>query len=476
MLSKLFTVKAEDREETYFEKEKRLEKEKAIRRNQLLIKVGMATCAAAALVAVAMRVKISGPSQYVVRTGLGIRDISVTKNNIQWPFQKAHMMSIEPVTFPIEVDAMSIQRIPFRMPSVWTIGPKNEQKSLENYARLLMDKGNNGVHDTMQGVIQGEIRVLTANLDLNQLFSDRDKFKNAVVDKINTVVEPFGLIVYNANIAELTDLDKENQYFSEQKRRALMKINQDARVDVAEAIKDGEVGERNFQSEARQGIAKAEKEAKLVEYQRDQEVAESLKNLQVAKATYQKETAIAQINATAEAEERQWKLQKGVEERRKEQELEKKRADLYTTTTVQAEIAIKEAEGEAQSIRVKADAELYAQQQVAEGIKALRQAEAEGLQLLIKSAGDVDGLNRYLMIRDNLLPELADKQAKALQGLNPRISVWQTGEGTKGLNGTLTDLFKTGMPLFDGIKEQTGYDFMKRLGFKENVDDKKDLH
>jgi hypothetical protein len=46
------------------------------------------------------------------------------------------------------------------------------------------------------------------------------------------------------------------------------------------------------------------------------------------------------------------------------------------------------------------------------------------------------------------------------------------------LNGTLTDLFKTGMPLFDGIKEQTGYDFMKRLGFKENVDDndKKDLH
>ena len=28
----------------------------------------------------------------------------------------------------------------------------------------------------------------------------------------------------------------------------------------------------------------------------------------------------------------------------------------------------------------------------------------------------------------------------------------------------MTDLFKTGMPLFDGLKQQTGYDFMKSVG------------
>ena len=53
------------------------------------------------------------------------------------------------------------------------------------------------------------------------------------------------------------------------------------------------------------------------------------------------------------------------------------------------------------------------------------------------------------MIRDNLLPQLADKQAKALQGLKPKVTVWHTGPSNDqtALSGTLTDLFKTGMPI-----------------------------
>ena len=90
---------------------------------------------------IAYRYKVAGPSEYIVRTGLGIKDISITKKAIHWPFQKYSILTIKPHTFPIEVDAMSAQRIPFRMPSVWTIGPKNELASLENYARLLFKTG-----------------------------------------------------------------------------------------------------------------------------------------------------------------------------------------------------------------------------------------------------------------------------------------------------------------------------------------------
>jgi len=442
----------------------------------------------------ASRFKVAGPSQYVVRTGLGIKDISVTKKAVQWPFQTVRYISLEPVTFPIEVDAMSAQRIPFRMPSVWSVGPRNEKSALENYARLLSDKRANGIRETIEGVIQGETRVLTANLDLNKLFSDRDDFKALVVDKINIVISPFGLVVYNANIAELTDLDSDNQYFSEQKRRALQRVNQEARVDVAEAMRDGVIGETMHQSLARQGSAKAEMEAKLVEYERDREVAESLKNLEVAKAEYLRETEVARIHAKATAEERRWDLQKAVEEKRTHQEIERRRAEDFTIASVQAEVAIKQAEGQAQSkikqaegqaqaTRLEAEANLYAKQMEAQGILALRQAEADGLARLIESAGDVDGLNRYVMIRDNLLPSLAEQQAKAMQGLNPRISIWNTGSNAgsntgsngsnTGSNGSnfsqiLTDMFRTGMPLFDGIKQQTGYDFMKSLGVQQS--------
>lgn len=63
------------------------------------------------------------------------------------------------------------------MPSVWTVGPRVEPEALKNYARLMTEKGYSGVFDTLNGVIQGETRVLTANIDLNDLFADREEFK-----------------------------------------------------------------------------------------------------------------------------------------------------------------------------------------------------------------------------------------------------------------------------------------------------------
>ena len=150
------------------------------------------------------------------------------------------------------------------MPSVWTIGPKIEPASLVNYARLLMDKGHEGMQDTVTGIIQGETRVLTAQMDLNDLFSDREKFKIEVVAKINDVINPLGLQIYNANIAELADLDDKNRYFAEQKQRALQEVNQKARVAVAEAIKGGEIGEKMQIGETRKNVAGIELDVKIV--------------------------------------------------------------------------------------------------------------------------------------------------------------------------------------------------------------------
>lgn len=416
---------------------------------------------------IALRYRVAGPSQYIVRTGLGIQDISVTKKAVVWPFQKYKIMSVEPTTFPIEVDAMSAHRIPFRMPSVWTIGPKNNTIDLKNYARYLMDKGSKGVQETVAGVIQGETRVLTANLELNKLFSDRDEFKNQVVTKINEVIDPFGLIIYNANIAELTDLDDQNRYFHEQKQRALQRVNQEARVAVSEAVREGEIGEKQNRTQTRQEVATLEKDAQIVENERQQNIEESRKNLEVAKAQYRREQQIAEVEARAAAEKRQWELQVEVEQHRQNQEQIKLRATHLTQAQVEAEQQVARAEGEAKAIRLKAEANLFAKQQEATGILALRQAEADGLQRLIESSGgNVDHLNKYLLVRDNILPQLAEKQAEALRGLNPKLMVWNTSgthNNNSSLSQTMTDLFKTGMPLFDGIKQQTGYDFLKTL-------------
>ena len=415
-----------------------------------------------------LRYKVAGPSEYVVRTGLGIKDISVTKKAIQWPFQKSMTINVEPVTFEISVDAMSSQRIPFRMPSVWTIGPKVDTLNLENYARLLSDKGTNSLRDTVAGVIQGETRVLTANLDLNDLFQDRENFKNQVVNKINCVISDLGLHVYNANIAELTDLNDENKFFSQQKKRALQQVDQEARVHVAEAFRRGEIGEYENKKETRQRVALLEKEAVITENERDRDIAESHKDLDVARAEYKRAIEIAKAEAEAAAAKREAELQTQVEKQRIEQEVERQRATEWATANVKAEVKIKESEGDAEAIRLKAEAELYAKQKEAEGIRATLDAQASGLQQLVSSAGGIDGLNKYLLVERNILPQLAQKQAMALQGMNPRVNVWSTSSDNSGtLSNTLTDLFKTGMPLFEGIKDQTGYDFLDSINVKQ---------
>jgi flotillin len=417
---------------------------------------------------IAYRYRVAGPSEYIIRTGIGIENVSVTKKALQFPFQTFQKMSIAPATFPIEIDAMSAQRIPFRMPSVWTIGPKNELDSLERYATLLGEKGADGVKETVEGVIQGETRVLTANIDLGILFSDRDTFKNDVVTRINEVMDPFGLTVYNANIAELADLDEENRYFEEQKRRALQRVNQEARVDTAEAIKDGEIGEMAFLGETRQKVAGIETEAKIVENTRLKDIAESNKDLSVAEAEYSREIRIAEIEAEAKAQARQWKLQHHVEEARQKQQTVNLRADMFTRADIQAEVDIREAEGFSKAIMIKSEAELFAKQQEAVGILAIKQAEAEGLLRLVESAGSVNDLNHYMMVRDGMLQDIAKQQADALTGLNPKISIWNTGDSKNGqVSDVLADIFKTGMPLFDGIKEQTGYDVLESVGMKK---------
>lgn len=50
--------------------------------------VATAMVAIPALAWLASRYRVSRPDQYLVRTGLGIPDIKISKQGFQWPFQK----------------------------------------------------------------------------------------------------------------------------------------------------------------------------------------------------------------------------------------------------------------------------------------------------------------------------------------------------------------------------------------------------
>ena len=328
--------------------------------DDLSYKIGAAAVIGIGLgAAIFSRYKVARPSEFLIRTGLGIDGLSITKKGVHWPGQKAMFVNIAPHTFSVDISALSKERIPFLMPSIWTIGPKSDIQSLSRYTTLLMDKGDHGLGEIVKGIVQGETRVLTANMKLDDLFSNREGFKVDIEKKINEIVDVLGLKVYNANVAELSDLDDKNKYFEEQKLRSLQRVNQDARVAVASAIRDGDIGEKGEQAEGRMKVSELETQAVRVENTNTLGIEESRKNLEVKKAMYTQELKIALAESEAQSMMRTLDLQKEVQEKRNLQKTAELRADLFTTAAINAEVIIKEAEARASATRISAEAELY---------------------------------------------------------------------------------------------------------------------
>jgi flotillin len=415
------------------------------------------------------RFKVCKPNQQLIKTGLGIKDIIVSKKSIIYPFQKYQFIDMNPMTFGFQLHHMSREKVPFNLPVVFTVSPYDPNEQLElfmNYARTMTNSENNTISDTIRGVIHGESRVLAADLSVEELFRDREKFKHTVSDKIQLVLNQYGLKINNANIEEIQDLPG-SEIFKFLRLKATEGINNTSRVDVAEAKKIGDCGQEEREAFAKQQIAQYHATTISIQNERELEIAESIKNLEVRKAEYKQLVEIARLNADKAKELREAELQRDIEIKRIEQEKEAIRAKQLVSAQVEAEAAIAKASGEAESVRLLADAELYSQQKKAEatqailesearGLKAKLLAESEGIQQLLNACGNNSELLQYnLAIRSGLFEKLASENAKAIQGLNPKYNIWASDT----TNDPITKIIRNLPPIMDVLQQQTNINF-----------------
>ncbi len=120
-----------------------------------------------------------------------------------------------------------------------------------------------------------------------------------------------------------------------------------------------------------------------------------------------------------------------------------------------------------------AEASLYAEKKAAEAAMTKAEAsffakkkEAEALTEMSKAYGHMagvlggpQGLLQYLMLQDNTYEKLANANATAIRGLQPKITVWNTGEGAGSSNdgtGAIRNIMQSLPPLLSTINEQTG--------------------
>lgn len=140
------------------------------------------------------RYHVAAPTQYIVRTGLMIPEISIAKKAFRWPLQRAFVLDITPTSYTFTAGAMTSEKLAFHLPMSFTIGPRNDPEALQSYARFLMQSEGAGpveagkgittsskLETLVKGIIEGETRVLAASMTVDQIFADRVALKEKIV-------------------------------------------------------------------------------------------------------------------------------------------------------------------------------------------------------------------------------------------------------------------------------------------------------
>ncbi|KAL4783095.1 hypothetical protein BJX76DRAFT_269467 [Aspergillus varians] len=437
-----------------------------------------------------MKYTIADPSEYLVLTGAGIADIEICKKAWVMPWQRCARISVMPFDFSLSLQAMTIEKLQFSLPAVFTIGPDDQLQSLKKYALLLSGTAGrqrtdistntpttmNHVQDIVKGIIEGETRVIVSGMTMEEIFKERQVFKSKVISNVQNELAQFGLKIYNANVKELQDTHG-SEYFATLSRKAHEGALNQAKIDVAEARMKGEIGEAEKHGRTKQEISKIDADTAVLETKRKAEKAKADSELTNRQTELDTQVQMGRITAQRQTEARDAELLKQVETKRAETELERLRAKEVTRSKVERESAQERADAQYYSSNKAAEARLYeektqadanfyrsckdadaafnAKKREAEGV--LEMANAYGA--LINVLGGPDAFLQWKMIETGMYERLALANGKAIQGLQPKITTWNTGDGASGSGdamGPIRNIMQGLPPLLSTIHDQTG--------------------
>lgn len=274
----------------------------------------------------------------------------------------------------MNLQAMTIEKLQFALPAVFTIGPDNNMEALKKYALLLSEAETTGstsssktnhVQDIVKGIIEGETRVIVSGMTMEEIFKERQIFKAKVIENVQNELDQFGLRIYNANVKELQDTPG-SEYFAFLSRKAHEGASNQAKIDVAEARMRGEIGEAEKKGKTTQEVSRIHAETAVQETKRRIDKAQADAQLTNRQTELDMGIRLAKISASRQAEVRDAELQKEVENKRGETELERLRATDVTKSKIERE-----------SAEEAANAKLFAQTKSADGYFYKEKLEAD---------------------------------------------------------------------------------------------------
>jgi flotillin len=381
-------------------------------------------------------------------------------------------MDLTPISIEVGLtNALSRQNIRVDVPSRFTVAVSTEPATMNNAAERLLGLQRPQVHDLAKDIIFGQLRLVVATMDIEEINNNRDKFLANVASNVEAELKKIGLKLINVNV---TDIKDESGYIEALGKEAAAKAINDARKSVAEKNRDGSIGEAQALQDQRVQVADAEALAVEGENLAKVKVANSDATRRERQAEAEKLAIAAEKVQSAKALEEAYQAEKKAEDARADRYRATQNATIVVGAQIQKEKAIIEAQAEAEKIREKARGEadaIYAKLEAeARGMYEILTKQAEGLDRIVKAAGN-NAKDAVLLLISDKLPELVKMQTEAIKNIKiDKVTVWENGHNADGKSSTanfVSGLYKAVPPLKD-IFDMAGMNLPSYLGETKN--------
>ncbi len=383
--------------------------------------------------------------------------------------QSYQYLDLTPISISVDLkNALSKQNIRIDVPSRFTVGISTEMGVMQNAAERLLGLKLSEIQELAKDIIFGQLRLVIATMDIEEINTDRDKFLVAVSNNVEIELKKIGLRLINVNV---TDINDESGYIDALGKEAAAKAINDAKKSVAEKNRDGEIGQANAQRDQRVQVAAANASAIDGENNAKIEVAQSEARRREKEAEALRQATAAEAVQAAKSKQEAYIAQQEAEQTRAELEKATQRADVIVKAEIdkqQAEIAA-EAEAEVTRRRARGEADaIYAKMEAeARGARAILEQQAEGIRALVGAAAGDPQAAVQLMIADKL-EELTRIQVEAIKNLKiDKVTVWDNGahgaEGKSSTAGFVSGLMGAIPPMHELFK-QAGLEMPGYLG------------
>ena len=361
--------------------------------------------------------------------------------------QDYQYLDLTPIGISVDLkNALSKQNIRVDVPSKFTVGISTEPGVMENAAERLLGQSQQAIQDMAKDIIFGQLRLVIAQMDIEEINSNRDKLLQQVSTNVDTELRKIGLKLINVNITDIID---ESGYIAALGQEATAKAINDAKISVAEANKNGAIGESKAKKEQRIQVAQAEAETLAGEADAKQQQRIQVANAEAAalageaEARQKQRIQVANAEATALAGEAEAKKAQRIKvaqadslaiigeneadakiaesnatlrERKAEAARRANTAEKIKIAQVNQESYIAEKEAEnarAEKEHATLEADVLVKATIAGKEKEI-QAQAEAEQIRIKAQGEADAIFSRMQAEARGVQEMLSKQAAGI--------------------------------------------------------------